>query len=57
MKLKLWYLPALLLVFLQPVFAKKPTAILRDYVKVTYGERLHISDEQIDQLKWVMDST
>ena len=56
MKRKIYCLPLIMLMFFQPAMANDPVRMIRDYIKVTYGERLVISDEQIEQLSWVIDN-
>ena len=56
MKLKLPLLSLVLLVFFQPVLAATPTDTIRDYIRITYGDRLIISNAQIEQLSWVLDN-
>ena len=57
MKLKLPLLPMILLVFLQPLLAATPVDTIRNYIQITYGDKLQINDDQIKQLSWVMDSS
>ena len=56
MKWKLQCLPLIVLIFFQPVLASEPARLIRDYIQVTYGNRLVISGEQVEQLTWVMDN-
>lgn len=36
--------------------ANEPVRLIREYIKVTYDDRLRISDSQIRQLSWVIDN-
>ena len=56
MKRHIYYLPLLIWMFFQPVLASEPAKVIRDYIKVTYGNRLNISEEQTEQLSWVIDN-
>ena len=57
MKLKLPFLPLILLFVFQSVFAGDSVKVIRDYIQITYGNKLKITSEQIEQLSWVVDNT
>ena len=56
MKLNIYFLPLMLWLFIQPALASEPVRVIRDYVKLTYDDRLTISEEQLEQLTWVIDN-
>ena len=56
MKRNIYYLLLILWVFFQPVLASEPVGVIREFIRETYGDRLNISEEQIEQLSWVIDN-
>lgn len=51
------YLPLLIWIFFQSALASEPVKVIRDYIQTTYGNRLSISEEQTEQLSWVIDNS
>ena len=54
MKRNISYIPLIIWMCIQSALASEPVTMIRNYIKVTYGDRLHISEEQVEQLAWVV---